>query len=97
MVPAMPMQQLYSLLDRKIREFGPVLGERNEETLTRMLRDAVVVEDAQTMLQKYPEDFDLYYLGEYDNELGMIHPTTPRLVYNVGEQFVYGTQRKEAD
>jgi len=73
--------QVYSLLDRKLREFGPPFCERNEDTAKRFLNDSI---SAESVVGKYPEDFDLYRLGEFDPERGLLHgDDAPLLVANI--------------
>lgn len=52
--------------------FKPSMGEGERDFMT-------AVNDDRTMLNKYPEDFDLYYLGEFDPQSGvMISLDTPQ-------------------
>lgn len=69
---------LYALLDRKLREYGAVLIAKNETAMCRALHDGV--KGSGSMVEKYPEDFDLYRLGEMDNETGCITAEVPSLV-----------------
>lgn len=76
------IMMVFSLLDRKLREFGMLHMERRVEGIERSL--VAGVKGSDTMLEKYPEDFDLYCLGELDTETGVLVPADPpRLVANV--------------
>lgn len=76
---------LYSLFDRKQREFGQIISGSNDEAVKRELRSAQKRSEAGNM-HLYPEDFDLMYLGRYIVETGVIEPQVPaKLVVNVGE------------
>lgn len=44
--------------------FKKTLGEA-ERDFTELCRDE------KSMVQKYPEDFDLYYIGTYDDQTGV--------------------------
>lgn len=40
-----------------------------------------LVRDEKTLISKYPEDYDLYFLGEYDDQKGTLIPLdTPQHV-----------------
>lgn len=86
--PAASVVIVFALLDRKLREFGKQLFlDKNVESLERGLLDSVLSnEGAGSFLAKYPEDYDLYCLGEMDMETGYLTPAEPpRLVSNFGE------------
>lgn len=75
------MVVLYALLDRKLREYGVVLVSKNTETMVRELRNQVM--GSGSTIEKYPDDFDLYRLGEFDTETGIISAMKVQLVENV--------------
>lgn len=60
---------VFSLFDRKIREYGPPLVAANAPAMYRELRRNV---QPGSMLEKYPEDFDLYHLADMDSETGKV-------------------------
>lgn len=63
-------QHIYSVRDAKSEIFNvPYYGNTHAEA-ERSFRTAV--NDPQTSLNKFPEDFDLWYLGEYDTSTGQI-------------------------
>jgi len=64
------MLKIYSIRDSKAGVYNPPFfllthgeAERSFKELTR---------DANSMVHKYPEDYDLYFLGEYDKLSGAI-------------------------
>lgn len=64
--------KMFSIRDMKSELFNPpfyaiTLGEaeRNFQSL---------VNDKQASINQYPEDYDLYYVGEYDNNTGKTQP-----------------------
>lgn len=69
--------KVFALFDRKAREFGAPLTAANVDTMKRELQRNV---GEGSLLHKYPEDFDLYCLGEMDTETGVILPDTPQCV-----------------
>lgn len=61
--------RVYSLFDRKVREYGGLVLSPNDETAERALQEGI---PAQSTVGKYPEDYDLYYLGEFDASKGLL-------------------------
>lgn len=62
---------VYALFDRKTREYGLPIVARNDAT---MCRDLLNFRGSGAVQEKYPEDFDLYSLGEMNTETGRITP-----------------------
>lgn len=61
---------MYSLYDAKAEIFHPPFykhthGEAERDTRT-------LVNDGKSMVNKYPEDYDLYHVGTYDDKTGKI-------------------------
>lgn len=78
------MLNVYSLLDRKLREFGTnaLPMSPNLEFLSRTLQDGIP--GSGTAMDKHPDDFDLYLLGTFDEDTGQLVPEeVPRLVANL--------------
>lgn len=75
--------KIYSLLDLKVKEYGQLVLMANDESVKRALRD-MAASGGQSTLQKYPEDFNLMCLGEFDPETGrLVAFEVPSLVDNV--------------
>lgn len=72
---------LYALFDRKLREFGALHLSKNDQTMRRELM--ANVRSSGSMLEKYPQDFDLYRMGEMETETGKIMQTDCLLVDNL--------------
>lgn len=73
-------------LDRKAKSFGAPMVFQNTEIATRMARTLMEHNGQQSDLEKYPEDFDLYLIGEFDTELGTIAGLeTPRFLFTYGD------------
>jgi len=76
------VMNIYSLYDRKLREFGPLVVSNNDESVVRALREGLP--GSGGTVNKYPEDFDLMCLGALDVDTGLIVPErVPLLVVNV--------------
>lgn len=74
---------VYTLLDRKLKEFGALVLGRNDEGVRRSVVDGVV--GSKSVIELHPGDFDVFCVGEFDQESGMLTTGRPRLVSNVGE------------
>lgn len=64
------IRQVYSIRDAKAETFNPPWfavthgeAERNFQRLTK---------DQSSMVNQFPEDYDLYHLGEYNDQNGQI-------------------------
>lgn len=59
-----------SVYDLKAQEYGPLYLARTEQVGARMFADAVLGGPADSTLRRYPEDFVLRYVGEFDEGTG---------------------------
>jgi hypothetical protein len=64
--------KMYSVYDQKAEVFNPPFFQNTHGQAERSFRQTV--SDEKTMMNKYPEDYDLYYLGEYDDNTGKFNP-----------------------
>jgi len=75
--------QVFSLFDRKLREYGALVLANNAEAVKRALVDGV--RGTGSLVEKHPEDFDLMELAMFDTDSGIIiGAKVPILVDNVG-------------
>lgn len=70
-------QFIYSIRDNKAGTFTFPFGAAHESVAKRQAAEAV--NDPLTMLHKYPEDFDLWYLGVWD-DLGKFIDNDPTII-----------------
>jgi len=64
------MFQIYSVYDKKLQEFGQLAVSRNDEAMRRAVLDGV--KGSNSMMEKYPGDFDLYRVGSFDQVQGRV-------------------------
>ena len=62
----------YSIRDSKSESYNTPFFQTTHGEAERTFRTAV--NDPKTQLSMYPEDFHLYYLGDFDSEQGTIVP-----------------------
>lgn len=60
--------KMYSIRDAKGEIFNPPFFQQTHGVAERSFKE--LVNDPKSNLNKYPEDYDLYYLGEYDDITG---------------------------
>lgn len=73
--------KIYSIKDIKVGAFLKPMCEQHVEVCIRGIKGAM--ENPETMLAKFPSDFALYELGEFNDEIGEIIPCTPKHIINV--------------
>lgn len=64
--------KMYSVRDAKGEIFHPPHYLRSHGEAERTFHQ--LVKDEKSMISKFPEDYDLYYLGDYDDNTGKITP-----------------------
>lgn len=60
--------KVFSIRDQKAEIFNPPFFQATHGEAERNFRAAVL--DPKTQFHQFPEDFDLYFLGEYDTDKG---------------------------
>lgn len=63
---------VYSLFDEKSQTYGTPFFQLADGQATRSLQE--LVKDSQSLVSKYPEDFILYNIAEFDEVTGLITP-----------------------
>lgn len=74
---------MYAIFDRKMKEFGMLVLSRNDESIRRSLVDGI--RGSKSVQELHPEDFDLVCVGEFDQDVGELTGSSPRLVVSVAE------------
>lgn len=62
--------KIFSIRDSKGEIYGQPFFQKTAGEAERNFK--TLVNDNSSTVHKYPEDFDLYYLGEYDDQTGKI-------------------------
>ena len=65
-------QKLFAIRDAKGEIYGPPMVNLTNGEAERHF--VMMINDEKSMLSKYPEDFDLYFLGSYDTGTGKLEP-----------------------
>lgn len=67
--------RIYAAHDTKISAFLPPMFVQHVGQILRIWAD--LANDSTTNVGKYPADFHLYEIGEFNTETAMIEPKTP--------------------
>lgn len=63
--------RLYSVYDSKAEQFSPPQTYHNDMLALRGFE--AIVNDDKMLIKKYPEDFSLYYVGNFSDTDGRYH------------------------
>lgn len=71
--------EMYSVYDRKVREYGAILLAPNVGAMGRQVQ--VGVRGSNSLMEKYPEDFEIHKVGTFDTDTGeVVAPGRPEIV-----------------
>ena len=75
------LHKMYSIRDLKGEIFNTPFPAPTHAAAERNFEQ--VVRDPKTTIAQYPSDYDLYYIGDYDDNTGLMHPLqVPQLQCN---------------
>lgn len=72
--------KVYSIFDKKAETYGPPFFMLKEQMAVRAFSD--ISNDMSTMLSKHPEDYELYEIGEYNDNTADIKQNSKRFIVN---------------
>lgn len=64
--------KVFAMKDNKLGEFTQVFFEENYVHAIRGLHH--IIAEGNNVISKYAEDFDMYYIGEFDSKTGLLVP-----------------------
>jgi len=65
-------QNLYCIYDKKSSTYGVPFASPTHGTAERQIQ--TYVNDKQSPISMYPEDYDLYHVGSFEISTGLVHP-----------------------
>lgn len=71
------MKKVYAVQDAKAGMFNQPIFLLSDGEALRSFMDACQPGNDQSMLSRHPEDFNLFYIGEYDELTGELQSCTP--------------------
>lgn len=73
--------RIFSIFDRKSLAFATPFFMKTTGEATRALREHL--KDGNSLISKYPEDFELYEVGGFDDQTGrLIDPQESQFILN---------------
>lgn len=85
------MEKIYTVQDSKAETcLKPMFLKSNGEAI-RLFENEVNAAEKSTMLAKYPADYTLFAIGEYDERSGMITPYDAKINLGNGMDFINAT------
>lgn len=69
-----------SVRDRAVDNFGTPFFVVSKGQAIRSFSDEINRKADDNMLNRHPEDYDLYELGEFDNDSGAFEVSTPKMI-----------------
>lgn len=85
--------RLYSVYDKKSGVMAPLFCAENDFIARRAFFRSAVSND----LAVFPEDFDLYCVGEFDLHTGVVTDITPSAFVCSALEFVNRSDKNDAD
>lgn len=73
--------KMFSIFDAKAGSFAQPFFAFNEAVAQRNV--AIAVRDGTSLLAKFPADYQLYLVGEFDDGTGEVTPMRPVVVCNL--------------
>lgn len=86
--------QFYTIKDTAVSVFYPPFNSRNRAEAIRMFSDAALRPDS--VIGVHPEHFQLFYIGDFDDETGEISSVYPEFVWS-GQQAVTASLKSQED
>lgn len=78
-------QKLYAIYDKKMTNYGPPMPAHNDGHAIRLMTD--FMSQPNSVFVRYPADFEIWKLGEYNNLTGEITTTGKGLLCNAIDLF----------
>lgn len=85
------VNKLYAVHDAKACFFGAPFTDMEDGSAVRNFADAVNdSSNPNNMWNKHPEDFSLFFVGEFDNATGELIPSVPKSLVTASALRVVG-------
>ncbi|AXH73670.1 MAG: nonstructural protein [Microviridae sp.] len=68
------MKHLYAVKDLAVQAYMAIWEVRAPGEAMRAFQDEVNKRDGKSAIAQHPEDYELYKIGEYNDQTGVIYP-----------------------
>lgn len=73
--------EIFSILDKKVGHYEKAFLQMNRTEAVRAATVAVNAPDSK--LNRFADEYDLYFNGSFDDETGMLRPEKPEFIVNL--------------
>lgn len=80
------MIRIFAIYDQKLEAYNRPFFLISDGVAIRAFQDEI--NNKESELSKHPDDYELYKIGEYNEETGEINPNLPQLIAS-GRALVY--------
>jgi len=77
-------QEIFTIFDNKAKAFLKPFFTRNADTALRMIKELIMTEPNHE-LARYKHDYELYSIGTYDDNQGMLDSYAPAHIQNLAQ------------
>lgn len=74
------LTKCYSVYDKIACTFGPLFQANNDNVAQRNFSNLMIQQYTQNPHTFIPSDFELYYVGSFDNETGVMSGSDKKLI-----------------
>lgn len=71
---------IFAIYDTKSKDFHTPFFQNTPQNAIRAFKTEVNRQDAGNMLYLYPDEYELHYLGEFDQITGELRPASEKLM-----------------
>ncbi|WNK13736.1 MAG: nonstructural protein [Microvirus sp.] len=68
------MKPVFAIKDRAVNNYGEPMAMPSEQHAVRWFRDIVNSDPKDSAIARHPDDYDLYQVGEYNEETAALVP-----------------------
>lgn len=83
------MKPIFAIKDRAVDNFGDPMAMPSTQHAIRWFKDIVNTNAADSAIARHPDDYDLYQVGDYDDDSGALIPNAMTVLVARAKDLVY--------